>query len=230
MLGADLNLFFGLSEIGGYTLPVLSQEEYYLFNLMLADVPLQGPWYRRQIVDARQFEQVLDLWRMYSIEYVLTDLEINHPGFSLLEHAGEYRVYKVLNSFPRAFCSSRLSVEKLGVIETPGKGAVTSFSGENTHIEIMVDVQGGGTFLVLTDRWTREWKATINGQPAQIHKVNGMQRGVFVEEGSHVVHFKYHDIHLIVGIWLAGSTLAVITLIQIGLLVTQSIKNIRGTS
>jgi hypothetical protein len=77
MLGADLNLFFGLSEIGGYTLPVLSQEEYYLFNLMLADVPLQGPWYRRQIVDARQFEQVLDLWRMYSIEYVLTDLEIN---------------------------------------------------------------------------------------------------------------------------------------------------------
>ena len=245
-LGACINLFFGLSEVGGFTWPIFSKEEYQLFNLMLADVPQQGPWHKRVISDSNEFNEVLDLWRLYSIEYLITDIDVNLSDFSLVERDGEYRLYKINGSLPRLRCSSsidvvsrweeimrwitrfRISKPSSCVILDQGfeksmklsEGTITSISGgSTTKLTVNVKAGEGGTFLIHADRWTKEWKATIDDKPSRLYRVNGMQRGVFVPAGNHTVCFKYHDIQLIVGLCIAGVSLLIIVIFSMVLIV-----------
>ncbi len=235
-LGPSVNLFFGLSGVGGVTAPVLSQEEYQLFNLMLADIPSQRLWHRRKISDSTQLIEALRLWRLYSVEYLISDMEITHDGFSFVTRDGPYRLYRIEDTLPRAYCSSSIAVvtdlqafidrlaEPQNVRLTTyivsgqdfsqdkkfGKGTIVSMHGGNTSLTVEVEARRGGTFLVLTDRWTKEWRATVDGALTRLYKVNGMQRGVFVPPGRHTVHFQYCDRQLIYGLWLAGFSLLVI--------------------
>ncbi len=226
-LGTNFNLFFDLNAIGGLTLPVLSKEEYPFFNLMLAEVPIQGQWYKREISEVNQFMKVLDLWRLYAIEYVITDMEVKHSNFSFVEQDGEYRLYKIIDSFPRAFCSSDISDIRLAQDRKLGNGFVVSISGGNTNLTVEVEVEAGGTFLVLTDRWSKEWHATIEGNEIPIYRVNGLQRGVFVQEGNHTVDFHYYDRQLVDGLKLAGLSLALIAIFFIRSVVIRVINSNR---
>lgn len=244
-LGPNMNFFFGLSEAGGYTLPVLSKEEYSLFNLMLAEVPLQGPYHKNKVSDATQFAKVLDLWRLYSIEYLVTDMEVALPGLSLVEEDGQYRLYKIKHSLPRFFCVSSVDVvddwdaliDWLSEVRnkaSPGAvilnqglekdrqlsgGKISSISGDTTKITAEVEAGQKGTFLVQTDRWTKQWRAAVDGKPTKLYRVNGMQRGVFVPAGNHTVRLQYYDRQLMIGLGLAGFSLLVIGVLSVWLLI-----------
>jgi hypothetical protein len=235
-LGPSVNLYFGLSGVGGVTLPVLSEEEYQLFNLMLADIPSQRLWHRRKISDSSQFAEALSLWRLFSVEYLISDMDINDDVFSFVARDGPYRLYRIKNTLPRAYCSSSIEVvsdleafidrlvEPRNVPLTAyvvsgqgfeqdknfGEGIITSMYGGNTNLTVEVEARKGGTFLVLTDRWTKEWRAIVDGVLTRLHKVNGMQRGVVVPPGRHTVVFQYYDRELVIGLWLAGFSLLVI--------------------
>lgn len=57
--------------------------------------------------------------------------------------------------------------------------------------------------LVVKDGFYPGWRATIDGKPADVLRVNGMVRGVLVEQsGNHTVELVYHPQGFIVGIWL----------------------------
>ena len=45
--------------------------------------------------------------------------------------------------------------------------------------------------LVLRDSWYPGWRATVDGQPTPIYRVNGCFRGVLVPRGKHIVRFAY---------------------------------------
>ena len=244
-LGANMNLFFGLNEVGGYILPVLSKEDYQLSNLILADIPVQGSWHFRKITNPNQLIRMINLWRLYSIQYLITDLEVNHPELSLVTRDEEYQLYKIKDSLPRLFFSSRIQVvnnwdlllQKLNDINSIGsttyivanqgivedmemtKGIITSILRRSpTDLSIDVQVNHNKSLLIMSDRWTKEWQATIDGKPTTVYKVNGIQRGVLIHAGNHTVRFYYYDRKLLIGLWLAGSALFVILSILIWLI------------
>lgn len=61
---------------------------------------------------------------------------------------------------------------------------------ENTVIDIEVDVAESG-FVVLNDVWHPWWFATIDGNPAKVHKANVLFRAVIVGPGRHQVRFEF---------------------------------------
>jgi len=72
--------------------------------------------------------------------------------------------------------------------DLPDEARVERF--EPHRIEIAVRAQGRG-LLVLSEVYYPGWEATVNGAPAQIHKVNGLLRGVVVPAGNSRVTFRY---------------------------------------
>jgi hypothetical protein len=61
---------------------------------------------------------------------------------------------------------------------------------ENTVIDIEVDAAESG-FVVLNDVWHPWWFATIDGNPAKVHKANVLFRAVIVAPGRHLVRFEF---------------------------------------
>lgn len=61
---------------------------------------------------------------------------------------------------------------------------------ENTRIDIDVDAAEPG-FVVLNDVWHPWWFATIDGQPAKVHKANVLFRAVIVGAGKHSIRFEF---------------------------------------
>lgn len=44
---------------------------------------------------------------------------------------------------------------------------------------------------VLSDIYYQGWKAYVDGTPAEIYRVDGLLRGVFIEKGRHTIEFRY---------------------------------------
>ena len=69
--------------------------------------------------------------------------------------------------------------------------------------------------LVIKDGFYPGWRATIDGKPTDVLRVNGMVRGIFVEQsGNHVVEMVYRPQGFVIGIWLFA---AIILLFGIGM-------------
>jgi hypothetical protein len=70
----------------------------------------------------------------------------------------------------------------------PGEARIIKY--EANRVVIQVDAKQPGV-LVLTDNYYPGWQATIDGQPAEIYRVNGLVRGLFVKPGDREVEFYY---------------------------------------
>jgi hypothetical protein len=68
-------------------------------------------------------------------------------------------------------------------------------SGE---LEVTVNTRAPG-LLIVTDQYYPGWKAYVDGKSTPIYAVNGIFRGVFLEEGEHKVQFKYRPLSFIIG-------------------------------
>jgi hypothetical protein len=79
---------------------------------------------------------------------------------------------------------------------------------------VKVEAEGPG-LLVLTDTYYPGWTATVDGQNADIYRVNGVVRGVFIPSGSHIIDFKYLPLSFVFGAIFSG--VAIISCIWYGL-------------
>jgi hypothetical protein len=61
---------------------------------------------------------------------------------------------------------------------------------EENKIKILSNSNYGG-ILVLTDIFYPGWTATVDGNPTEIFKANGLVRSVFVPAGEHIIEFEY---------------------------------------
>jgi uncharacterized membrane protein YfhO len=75
---------------------------------------------------------------------------------------------------PERFSPGKVSIEE----EKPDRVAIkTSFRGTG--------------FVVLADQFYPGWEAYIDGKQSKIFRTNGVQRGVVVPEGEHMIVFRY---------------------------------------
>jgi hypothetical protein len=60
-----------------------------------------------------------------------------------------------------------------------------------TRIEMAADAGARGGILLLNERHDKGWRATVDGQPAEILRCNGVMRGVVLAAGKHEVAMTY---------------------------------------
>jgi Protein of unknown function (DUF6044) len=73
-----------------------------------------------------------------------------------------------------------------------GKGEVYIISKKADDLELEVTCDARG-MLVIANTFSPNWKAEIDGQPAQILPANYTFQGVVVDEGVHRVHLRYQS-------------------------------------
>ncbi len=66
--------------------------------------------------------------------------------------------------------------------------------------------------LVLNDSWAPGWKAWVDGRTERMLQVNSVFRGVVVPVGRHEIVFRYRPGALMIGLWLSGGSLVLLTI------------------
>jgi hypothetical protein len=90
----------------------------------------------------------------------------------------------------------------------PGRSAervdVTDVGQSSVDVRVTA---AGQSLLVLADPWYPGWRVTVDGNPAELLRVDHAFRGVVVPNGEHVVRFSYVDRRLRLGAGLAALTI-----------------------
>jgi hypothetical protein len=80
-------------------------------------------------------------------------------------------------------------------------GDVTLLQYEGELIKFRANVSKNA-LLVTGEKYANGWKATVDGKPAEIQRVNYVQRGVYLTPGTHEVSFIFDPMSFKLGKWL----------------------------
>jgi hypothetical protein len=167
------------------------------------------------------------------------------PGLQLAYDKPDARVYRNPAALPRVFLAGRQQTvagedEALRAVTAPGFDARNVAVTESTVPGIAQDAGGGAgtaelvsygaervvtkatarrrSLLVLTDVYFPGWKATVDGHPVPIERVDYLLRGVVVPPGTHRVEFSYEPSSFRAG-WIIAvlGLLAVLATVAVGL-------------
>lgn len=161
------------------------------------------------------YARIMSYPDLLNVRYILTAATEQKPGAVYQDRA--WKVYENLNAYPRAWTVHETIVEpsaehaavqvgasgfdarRTAFIETSVdleplasgllESAVVSLITPN-HMEIQVDMQSRG-LLVLSENYYPGWRATVNGEPAAIYRVDSALRGVIVPRGPSRVTLNY---------------------------------------
>jgi hypothetical protein len=104
--------------------------------------------------------------------------------------------------------------------ESPGQARLTTYEDDRIGATA---TSTGSSMLVLTDVRFPGWKATVDGRPADIERVDYLLRGVMVPNGTHRVEFRYEPLS-----WRLGWIVSAIALAAIGGLALAGWRRPRG--
>jgi hypothetical protein len=184
-------------------------------------------------------------YSLLGVRYIVTPLgmDLNRsaetPGARFpVVYDNEVLVYENPGAFPRAFTVSRwefaadpaaarertfspeFDPRTSAVIEdasagSGGDGTVRIAAYGPTRLRVAVEMAHSG-LVVLTDTYYPGWEASIDGRPTRIYRVDGVFRGVFVDQGQHDIVMRFRPRSQFWGFVLSGLALTVV----IGLTVT----------
>jgi len=168
---------------------------------------------------------------LLGVKYVLSGEPYDDPAFELIGIAYDSYYYERVDPFPRAWVASEVVVEPddgvvreqiaapdvnmlatafvdEAVVCPAGEGGEATIT-EYRPNDVTVEISGGGGLLVLSDQYYPGWRATVDGDSAEIVRADTVFRGVCVPPGAHTVRFEYRPRSLVVGVvmtaagWLA---------------------------
>jgi hypothetical protein len=219
VLQPDLAMRYGLYDARGYDYPV--EERYDRLWRRTASGPgdLVPPTVRL-LATARAL-RTASLLSVADLIQDPTDPPVRLPGLRLAYSGRDARVYRNDRALPRTFLvdrqrtvdgadaalaavthprfdGRRVAVTERAVPDVPqddggararaGTARLVSYSDE--RVVARADV-ARTSLLVLTDVHFPGWKATVDGRPATIERVDYLLRGVKVPAGAHTVEFRY---------------------------------------
>jgi hypothetical protein len=102
-------------------------------------------------------------------------------------------------------------------LEAPGQASCTDGKVEERaratdEVRYVVEADGQG-YLVARDSYTRSWRASVDGRPAQVLRANGRHRAVPVSAGRHEVRVWYAPPGLVVGSALSAASLVLVAVL-----------------
>ncbi len=183
-------------------------------------------------------KEKLPHYSMLGVKYIIMPVEIDLSGgkpFDLpLVYKREVRIYENPGALPRAFVSYSFSTEPSVeeaqknfrgdelLIDRPigtmrfkrGRRGVTEaiikeYGANRVVIEAEAEEPG---ILVLSDVYYPGWKAYVDGVEEEIYRINGIIRGVPVQEGTHEVEFIYSPMSFRAGVLLSVTSLIILGL------------------
>lgn len=60
--------------------------------------------------------------------------------------------------------------------------------------------------LVLSEPWFPGWRATVDGKPAEVLRVDYLLRGIVLPAGEHTVELRFRPLSLLIGAAISAST------------------------
>jgi hypothetical protein len=164
--------------------------------------------------------------RIFNVRFVLSPWTITDPSLRVVDASTPVRVYEVSDPQPRIYLvahaygarSNDEAAERLlhkrfdaardvilhdapesltpkGVptSEPPGTVAVTRYGGDEVVVESDTTAPA---FLVSSDTYTPNWKATIDGVETRLYRANMTGRAVVLPAGRHTVVFRHRAVAL----------------------------------
>lgn len=92
-----------------------------------------------------------------------------------------------------------------GGVDNAGVVQVKLFEADQIKATATV---GRNSLLVLGEKFSKGWQATVDGKPAGIYPVNYILRGVYLTPGEHTVEFVFDPLPFKVGKWLTLASFA----------------------
>ena len=151
-----------------------------------------------------------------NVGYILLPQRIQDPQWEEVFVGSRSAVYRNRNVVPRAFLATSIEVTDDATTLTPMQSP--DFNGTSPFLTAAITgpvtpqpgAQGGVTWrergingsslevrtdrpalLVITDNWYPMWKATVDGSPVAVERVNYTFRGIAVPAGTHQVEMHY---------------------------------------
>ena len=96
-----------------------------------------------------------------------------------------------------------------------------AFERNNEQL-VVAGVGAGGGYLTVADSFDRWWSVTVDGQPAELLRANGLFRAVYLAPGRHDVRFTYRPLPLYAGAGLSILAAIAVAVALIGVARTSS--------
>ena len=209
----NLNLPLGLASADGYDGGMLPGRRYAELRAALLGDTALAP--HVGVAGLASGELDAALWGLLNVRYLVADHQQPEPGTGW-ELIGQARpdgplLFENTAVLPRAFIVYEtvvdaaprrlraLDVARQALVERPipelvgstGAPTAAAIVAESAlRVEIQASTPRPG-LLVLSDTFYPGWTATIDGDPAEVYRVNTALRGVLLPSGEHTVVFQY---------------------------------------
>ncbi len=194
-----------------------------------------------QLASVDTFMQQMPSWRAWqllNVRHVVDTRNIADAGLKQVFEEDELRVFELGDPFPRTWFVSeteiipddgqaiaRLAMDdfdlhRAAVVNEPFDAFLAEASASTVNIvefeptRLKAEINASGQhLLVFSQIYYPGWQAQIDGQPAELWRVNMIQQGVTVPSGNHIVELEFSPSTFWVGtiisvtaivIWLTG--------------------------
>ncbi len=235
ILQPNLHYCFGLSVLRGYD--ALEPSVYASVLRFLYEDGTEVPWLLQDF-DTMKLEGPLA--DVLNLRFVLSTRETPDPGWEERWRGNGLVLYENVDVLPRAYTVDQAvrfqpdldplpeeAVWKTAVISDRPARAFPS-PGKVEHLEyrdgwIAATVRSeGGTFLIVSENWDKGWRASIDGEPAEVVPTHLSLMSLEVPAGDHRVELSYLPRHL--G-WSAPLSTAAVLLVIASWLVPRRARN-----
>jgi hypothetical protein len=218
-LQPDLAMRYGLYDARGYDYPVVRRYDDFWRATAAPPGDFIPPTGRAEPTE--RSVRGMSLLSVTDIMQDPHDPPVRLPGLRVAYSGADARIYRNVNALPRTFLVGRqrvvrgedaalaqtiapafdarevavterrlpgVALEEAGGARANGPAQLVSYGNERI---VATATARRRSLLVLTDVHYPGWKATVDGRPAAIERVNYLMRGVRVPAGRHRVELRY---------------------------------------